>query len=780
MQTIFDLPDSIKDDLDRFMEQTKSFKDGSVSAIEFRSFRVPQGVYEQREEGTYMLRVRFPAGGVLPHHMRALASVARRYGNGILHATTRQDIQVHRVLLDNIHPALVELHGAGLSTKGGGGNTVRNITACYDAGVCAREAFDVSPYAVALTEFLLPDPLSFQLPRKYKIAFSGCSRDCAGAMVNDLGFVATTRDGSPGFIVYVGGGMGAYSRVADLLEEFVPADDAHFVAEAIKRVFDRHGNRKNKHKARLRFLIDQIGLRRFRALYEAELSELRSAELPPLRLRNLPARSRPAPAEAAQPLDAYDEWSDRSLLPQKQEGYRIVLIPLLLGDIEADRLEKLAYVVEDHGEGMVRTTQGQNLAMRWVHENELAGLHQKLLALNLAKTCAPIVRNTIACAGASTCKLGICLSRGLARAITDRLSGNGLDLAALGDFSVHISGCPNSCGRHPLGRIGLFGAARRIGGRLVPHYVVQLGSKTGAGQTRLAEGRDAIPARNVPAFVVELLRAFAGSEQYPDYDAFLEAQGRETVAQLCRKYKPVPSFDEDKDYYFDWGAESLFSLAGRGPGECGAGVFDLIEVDLASAHDALSEGRLYAASLLAARALLVTRGQEAGDDAEAFDLFRRHFVDAGLLDESHGAVLGTARQCASSHEPECAFDAQGPEVSSLVDAVQELYEGMDSSLRFKPAAQQGAQQAEVPPRSEVTGQQETKIDREVDFRGVACPLNYAKTKLVLEQMASGEVLSVLMGEEGARNVPQSAEQDGHEVLSVTPEEEAWRVTIRKT
>jgi sulfite reductase (ferredoxin) len=775
MQTVFNLPETLGEDLDRFKEQVERFKDGAISSAEFRAFRVPQGVYEQREEGAHMLRARLAAGGVLPHQMRALAAVSREYGNGVLHVTTRQDIQVHAVALDGLHPALMELYRAGLSTKGGGGNTVRNVTACYDAGVCAEEAFDVAPYAVALTEFLLPDPLSYQLPRKYKIAFSGCPRDCAGATVNDLGFIAKRRGEKLGFAVYVGGGMGAHSRVADLLEEFAPYSDIHLIAEAIKRVFDKHGNRKNRRRARLRFLIERIGLQRFRALYEAELSELRCDGLSALSVRDLPKQARPVHEADTPQGEGFVQWRDKNVAAQRQDGYYLVTLPLPLGDISADKLEKLADVVEAHGEGMARATQAQNLVIRWVHENELPALHRDLNELSLADSPAPVLRNMIACAGASTCKLGICLSRGLARAVTDRLSRDGLDLDGLGEFTVHISGCPNSCGRHPVGNIGLFGAARRIGGRLVPHYVLQLGGRVSEGNTRLAQGKDAVPARNVPALIAELLAAFQGSPQWPDYDEFLEAQGNEIARQLSAKYKHVPSFEEDKNYYFDWEADTLFSLAGRGPGECGAGVFDLIEVDLASAKEALQAGKLVAATVLAARALLVTQGREARDEEDALKLFTERFIDAGLVRESFQALIENARRAAGTAEREKSFAADSEDVSALIEAVQDLYDNMDASLRFKPAlAEDGAAQPEAACCAD------PRCCRRADFRGVVCPLNYVKTKLLLEQMETGEILSVLLDEEGARNVPGSAEQDGHKVLSTKQEGERWRVLIKKS
>ena len=773
MKPILNLPASLKEDLDRFREEVERFKKGETPDAQFRSFRVPQGVYEQREDGAFMLRVRLPAGAVLPQQMRVLAAVSREHGNGVLHVTTRQDIQVHGVPLEHIHPALVQLYAVALSTKGGGGNTVRNITACCDAGVCVREAFDVSPYVVALTEFLLPDPLSFRLPRKYKIALSGCPRDCAGATVNDLGLIAKKRGDEPGFSVHVGGGMGSRSRVADLLDEFVPAGEVHLVAEAIKRVFDTHGNRRNKHKARLRFLLKRLGLERFRELYDAELSELRHSGLPPLSVRELPGRTDSAHGAAGPAAEGFSEWRRTNVVRQKQPGLHLAHLPLALGDVDADAFEALAGVVEAYGDGAARTTQLQNMVIRGVPEDALAGLHRELSALGLADALPPILRNVVACTGASTCRLGICLSRGLAGALLGRLTDDVLKLDSLGDLEVHISGCPNCCGRHPIAQIGVHGAARRFGGRLVPHYVVQLGGRAAEGQTVLARGQKAIPARNVPAFIVELLQAFQESPECPDFDAFLDGGGWDVAAKLLAHHGHVPSFQEDTNYYFDWGAEGEFSVAGRGPGECSAGVFDLIEVDLASAREAAEDGRLHAATVLAARALLITQGHEARSDAEALELFARLFVHEGLVEESFGGLIEHARHFAPTTEEPSAFGAEAQEVSALVEAVQSLYDNMDPSLRFRPVGQ-----ADAPGPATDPGQ--TDVDREADLRGAACTLSYVRAKMMLDQMAGGQVLSILLDAEGARNVPASAEKDGHEVLSVNKEGEQWRIVIRRS
>jgi sulfite reductase (ferredoxin) len=354
-----------------------------------------------------------------------------------------------------------------------------------------------------------------------------------------------------------------------------------------------------------------------------------------------------------------------------------------------------------------------------------------------------------------------------------------LDLQDAADFRLHINGCPNSCGRHPIGSIALFGAARRVDDRLVPHYVLQLGGRVGEGRTRLAKGNEVLPARNVPAFLVEFLRAFRGSAQYPDFDAFLDAGGREAAGRIAARHKHVPPFAVDKNYYYDWGAEEPFSMAGRGPGECSAGVFDLITVDLASARQALEEGRLFSATHLAARALLITRGEEARDAADALRLFEEHFLDAGLVDGSFRSLITGARQRAASPGEDGGFEADRVALSALVAAVENLYENMDQSLRFQPAPQQCGQTQAHPAETKPGVGEDVTIDREADFRGVTCPLNYVKTKLLLGQMERGQVLSVLLDDAGGRSVPQSAEKDGHEVLSVQKQGDRWRVIIRK-
>ena len=772
LQSLYRLPASLRDELEQLRQLAGQFKAGDIPAARFQAFRVPQGVYEQRENGTYMLRVRLPAGMMLPEQMRAMAEVARRHGNGQLHLTSRQDIQLHRVELDDIYPALVKLADAGLSTKGGGGNTVRNIAACQQAGVCRHEIFDVTPHVVGLTECLLPDPLSYQLPRKYKIAFSGCGQDCAAATVNDLGFISKIRAGMEGFTVYVGGGMGANSRIGVLLEEFIPASQVYRVTEAVKRVFDQHGNRKNRHRARLRFLVAEIGIDKFAELYRAELEKVPAAgtDVAPAAMTIPPAGAAPQ-----QPIAGFHAWRATHVSAQRQEGYVSVEISLPLGNIDADQLIALARIVDRYGERMLRVTNWQGALLRWVAEDQLPALHAELTALDLGTSQPLLLRRMVTCAGAATCRLGICLSRGLAEAITCHLAQSGLHLAdGSGGVSLHISGCPNACGRHPIAQIGLYGAARRVGGRLVPHYVLQLGGQAGETNARLAEGATAIPARNIPAFLADFLRIFQASCQHEDFAAFLAADGRQVAEKIAQRHLSIPDFAEDKNPYYDWGAHELFSLAGRGPGECGAGVFDLIEVDLASAAAALEAGKLFAAIALTARALLVTRGEQADTHQQALALFHQHFIAQEHIPVTLHGLIDEALTAVRTADAEAAFRGSAAQVAELLAAVRAQYEGMGPSLRVAPQASCGVTPLATPAAADVPA------DASVDFRGVSCPLNYVKTKMALAKLKTDQVLAVLLDGEGAKNVPASAESDGHAIVSLIQQGDHWRVLIRKS
>ncbi|HHL40167.1 MAG TPA: hypothetical protein ENJ37_06645 [Deltaproteobacteria bacterium] len=808
-KSFYEIPQEIIDDIDVYAAEVEKVLRGEISRERFKPFRVTRGVYAQRGQTTHMMRIRVPAGGLLPEQMRRIADLSERYGNGIPHVTTRQDVQLHRVVLEDTVKAMRSLAEVGLSTRGGGGNTLRNVTACPESGVCPRESFDVAPYAVAVTEALLTHPSAYSLPRKYKIAFSGCAEDCALATINDVGFVAVRRGrggaAEEGFQVWAAGGMGAWSRPATLIEEFIPADQALAVAEAVMNLFDKHGNRRNKHKARLRFVIEKYGERKFLDLYRRELDAVRSSGPRPMALRPVPRLRDVGAVEAGEPPAGFDErgfelWRASNVREQKQPGFHYARIRLELGDIEAPVLRRLADVVERFGEGTLRTGHDQNLMIRWLREEELRPLFAALAELGLGRAGAGRIDDVLCCPGASTCNLGICLSRNMAAELTRELCGGGLDLGSL-DVDIKISGCPNACGQHPVGAIGLYGAAKRGDGRLAPHYEVLAGGRVEAGKTRLAETYGFVPAKRIPAFVTELLGRYAAERGEGGFHDYLDGGGRAVVRELVERYSTMPPHDEAPQMYTDWGVDEEFSLAGLGPGECGAGVFDIIDVDieeaegsLAGARRALAQGRLEEASEAAYRglvatckALLITQGIETASDEEAVDHFESKFIGRGLVPERFAGLDRTAELLSSRLLNERGLDEYLGRIEAMLDRVKALYSSMDDFFHFRLERIEGEKggegEAPAPESRQAPGGAEDEGGAGpvlMDLRGVKCPINYVKAKIKLETMKKGEELLLYLDEgEPIRNVPSSLRNDGQEILRMEKTGDHYELLVKK-
>jgi sulfite reductase (ferredoxin) len=715
IEPILHIPETVKEDTLNYRGKVKEFLKGQTSAVAFRGYRVPMGVYEQRAAGRFMVRIRIGAGLVLPAQLERIADLSKKYGNGIIHVTTRQDIQIHEVNIEDTPDVLEGLLEAGLSPRGGGGNTVRNVTACPMAGVCPDEEFDVAPYSIATAEYLLQDRSSFNLPRKYKIVFSGCSKDCAFASVADLGFFAHFKDGVKGFSVYAAGGLGSNPGVAVKVENFIKAEDIFIAAEAIKRVFDKHGDRANKHKARLRYVLARLGTEEFVKLYEQERDALRAKGLP------------------------YEAPQIRGIAYPVADDSVTVRLWLKNGDIPTDDLSKVGHFAAKYGQGLVRTTQLQDLLITSVAKDNVDKVNSELkeLSINVFSSGPKIV----ACTGAATCKLGLCLSRGLAGAISEKLKKNGQT-----DEVVRISGCPNSCANHYIAPVGFQGRAKRINGRLMPFYDVLVDAKTAEGQARLAERVGTVPAKRIPDMLSE---AFSNG-----------VIDKKQLKNLTDKYGDVSSESLPDDYYYDYDSEKPFSLAGRGPGECGAGVMDVIKLDIDEAKDALDaaivdDENVYQAIVASARALLVTVGLEPKKDREIFTALTEHLIKPGWVKPQTQQLLDEAMDWRMGDRG--SLDDLVPQVRKLTERVEELFWSLDANLKFRVE----------PIKSNVSAEPDGGKMHKADLRGVACPLNFVKAKLELEKIEIGEVLEVLLDEgESVRNVPASFAGQGQDVIEI--------------
>ncbi|MFN3422637.1 MAG: hypothetical protein ACK40X_13040, partial [Armatimonadota bacterium] len=474
--------------------------------------------------------------------------------------------------------------------------------------------------------------------------------DCAFATVNDLGFIAKVKNGEKGFSVYAAGGMGAISRVGLKLHDFIPASEIFYVAEAVKRLFDKHGNRKNKHRARLRFVLDRMSEEEFIKLYQDELETVKKEGQINFDVRPIPDEVSHEPrAPVEQPRDeGFERWLSLFVIEQKQEGYFAVRIPVPLGDIAPDLAETVAEICEDL-EKPIRTTQSQDLLITWVHKSELPFLYNRLGEIGLSNGRRNI-NYLVCCRGASTCKLGLCRSQDLSRAIANELDRFGVMLSDMPEVKIRINGCPNACGQSPIGSIGLHGVARRVGTRSVPFYAISLGGYVEEGKTRLAETIDQIPAKNVPTVIREFLSAYQlRRNEFADFLEFVESEGKFLLRQLIEQYKGVPDYEENPDFYKDYGSDEEFSLAGRSAGECGAGVFDMIESDIREAknsYDAYQKtgnaNALYEAVIALARSLLVVRGIDPKDEVEAVERFEEHFVNPGWVSKRFKKLLTAA------------------------------------------------------------------------------------------------------------------------------------------
>ena len=593
-------------EIDEFARVLARFEQGEIGPDEWRAFRLRRGTYGQRQDDdAQMVRVKIPQGILDAAQLDALADVAGRWSRGFGHVTTRQNVQFHFVRMHDVEPAMRRLAEAGLTTREACGNTVRNVTACPYAGVAADEAFDVTPYAEALTRYFLRHPLSGRLPRKFKVAFEGCPQDHAFAAINDIGWYARLRerDGrlERGFRVLAGGGTATLCASAAVIAEFLPAGELLTLGEAIVRVFHRLGDFEHRQRNRMKFLIRRLGWEAWKAEVERELEALRAGggtrlpfdpenppvEQPPERQENAPTPRqiatrvasaelrgpglRPETRPTHGPLDGDRlRWAETNVRPQRQPGYAMVVVRLRLGDITAGQLRVMGDLARAYGDATVRTTHEQNLLLRWVRMQQLPELQRALAAAGLASGGARTIADVTSCPGAESCRLAVTQSRGLADLLTSHLEGRQDLVAAAGDLDIKISGCPNGCGQHHVAGIGFQGSLRRLGTRVVPQYFVMVGGQVGENGAEFGRLSAKIPARRIPEAVERLVRLF-GDERGSGETArdFFRRLAVARVKALLGDLESLGSADAQPADFVDLGEQTEFRPEVM-DGECSA------------------------------------------------------------------------------------------------------------------------------------------------------------------------------------------------------------------
>ena len=747
------VPEQWGREIDHFEAQIALRKTGKIDEKVFAETRLRRGAYGQRYDNGQrhdglttqklpyssltkgpdthfdapgMQRIKIPFGGLNPEQMEVLAELAEEYSDGICHVTTRQDIQLHFVHIDDTPDIFRRLASVGITTREACGNSVRNVTACPLAGICNTEVFDVTPYAKATAFYLLGHPDTQDFGRKFKIAFSGCkSEACALVSMHDLGGIAATRviDGKTvrGFELYVGGGLGAVPHQAKLYEEFVSEEEVLPLARAIGRVFARLGEKKNRNKARLKFLVQKLGIDEFRKLVQEERRTMpedpswrkyfdeipRYDEKPKFQGVQLNGVKRP---------EGYDAWAATNVYPQRQSGYSTVTVTLPLGDATSDQFRALADLARKYsgasaqdGGAFIRTTVDQNIVLRWVPENRVVDLYKDLKAIGLGEGHAGSIVDVTACPGTDTCKLGIASSRGLAGELRSRLAEQSATMdQAIKGLRIKVSGCFNSCGQHHVADLGFYGNSRNIGGYTVPHFQVMLGGQwhNNAGSYALAMG--SVPSKRIPDLVSKLTEKYVAERQGNEsFQQFCQRIGKKALKEVVDQFTPVPAHNVDASYYTDWGDPRQYTIGDLGMGECAGEVVSLAQFGLTQAETEAFEAQLlldegqyraadekaYASMLTAARTLVQLQWLDVPNDpTTVVNEFRTRFVDTKIFWDTYHAGQFANYLINRSEGPDQRFTKETAhklveEANLFIDAAHKAHAKWQQSMNvLKPTA----------------------------------------------------------------------------------------------
>ena len=799
------IPADVAREIEIYEIQLDRFQAGQVEEATFTEFRLRRGVYGQRDDRSQMIRVKIPFGGLTAVQLEMLADVAEEFSDNIIHITTRQDVQYHYVDINTTSELMRRLASVDITTKEACGNVVRNVTACPLSGVCQDETFDVTPYSKALSAFLLGHPDAENFGRKFKIAFSGCEEHACGlANMHDIGAVAAVKevDGEikRGFKLYVGGGLGAVPHQAKVFDDFVSAEELLPISQSICRVFTRLGERRNRNKARLKFVIAKYGIEDFRRQVLEDRETLRHDPRWTAYLDNLDAYDE-SPLKAPTQLngttkpEGFEEWYQSNVRLQSQPGYAFVTITLPLGDITADQTRALADISRKYVKDTIRATVEQNIVLRWVTMTDLPVLYRELKEIGLGDPGAESMVDITACPGTDSCKLGVSSSRGLAAHLRSHFIETGVQ-NEIEDFRIKISGCPNSCGQHHIANIGFFGSSKRVGGHIAPVYLVLLGGHMieNANSYGLATGK--IHGKYIPEFIEELTGKYVDEKQDDEtFTDYVGRLGKVEIKSILSKYDEIPPYEEAPEFYIDTGDTKDYQLK-TGVGECAGEVIALVSMKLEEADRLIYESGLnledgtyqecadkaFGAMIRAADGLLTTVGLQYIDDATTVNEFRTHFFEPGNFFAGFGAHLFKATEEDSSTFDHELAHRRVEEATLFVEESHNVYNRMRIKQEEEEASKRKTRRSRPARKPKVV--KETKPVEEItdslDLKGVACPFNYVQAKVRLETMDLGQLLEITIDDgEPIENVPVSLTNDGHEVVDTKKVGKHYRLTVRK-
>ena len=623
-----------------------SFRNGQIDDERFRSLRLARGIYGQRQEGVQMIRIKLPYGKVTSEQLKRITEVSDKYSTGRLHITTRQDIQIHYVSLDRTPELWSELAKDDITLREACGNTVRNITGSELAGVDVNEPFDVSPYAHGMFQYLLRNPICQEMGRKFKISFSSSDEDTALSYLHDLGFIPKIKDGQKGFKVVFGGGLGSQPAHAELLSEFIPVNQIVPTAEGIIRIFDRYGERAKRMKARMKFLIKEIGKDVFLDLVEKEKKAIafETYEIDTTAFDGpITAPLLEVPQVTIDDATAYEAWKASNVIAQKQAGYFAIGIKVLLGDFYTDKARLLADLIKNYGANELRFSLRQNIVIRNIKEENLPFFYQELAKLDMVALGYNTIGDITACPGTDTCNLGIASSTGIADELEKVIKAEYPKYSNNQEIEIKISGCMNACGQHNMSAIGFQGMSINSGKLVAPALQVLLGGgRLGNGEGRFADKVIKIPSRRGPDALRYILNDFDANGNGSTFLDYYDAKGEKYFYEFLKPLADVTNLTEAD--FVDWGNADNYVKA-VGVGECAGVVIDLVATLLYEAKDKLTFAQeafedkkwsdaiylAYAGFVNGAKALLLAENQKTNHHAGIIYLFDTDFVETNKI-----------------------------------------------------------------------------------------------------------------------------------------------------
>ncbi len=623
------------------------FRGGKIDDERFRSLRLARGIYGQRQEGVQMIRIKLPYGKVTSEQLVRITQVSDEYSTGRLHITTRQDIQIHYVSLDRTPELWADLAKDDITLREACGNTVRNITGSELAGVDVNEPFDVSPYAHGLFQYLLRNPICQEMGRKFKISFSSSDEDTALSYLHDLGFIPKIKDGQKGFKIMFGGGLGSQPAHAELLSEFVPVNEIIPTAEGIIRIFDRYGERAKRMKARMKFLIKEMGRDVFLDLVEKEKKAIafETYEIDTTAFDGpIPEPVLEVPQVTIEDTAAYEAWKNSNVIKQKQDGYYAIGIKVLLGDFYTDKARLLAALIKNYGANELRFSLRQNIVIRHIKEENLPFFYQELAKLDFVQLGYNSVGDITACPGTDTCNLGIASSTGIAEELERVLTAEYPQYLNNREIEIKISGCMNACGQHNMSAIGFQGMSINSGKLVAPALQVLLGGgRLGNGAGRFADKVIKVPSRRGPDALRTILNDFDANGSGQKFLDYYDTKGEKYFYEILKPYADVTNLTEAD--FVDWGNADNYVKA-VGVGECAGVVIDLVATLLFEAKEKLILAQesfdekkwsdaiyhAYAGFVNGAKALLLSENQKTNHHAGIVDLFDTVFIENNKIE----------------------------------------------------------------------------------------------------------------------------------------------------